>query len=379
MIQKYDRALIGKMGGYVLAAVLFLNGLNYCSAQALRDTTGTRLTEKEDKWYHPVVDSERVNLYDKHFGLTFYLQQKNVRQNFQSMKNNHHLIYQPNRGIALGLGFVYRYLALSGTFNVIQNKPNETIRTKALDFQSQLSGRRYVSFLYAQYYKGFFSDQSFVLAPGQEAYARPDMGMVFLGAATSFGLKKDFSFSANISSVQWQKRSGGTPLISLDIFLGINKADSVFVPRNIAADYYHADVLKNRIWSLGLGAGYAYTYVFDKHFFMTGIVSAKVPVNFIKRTNTLGQTGEEVSMGVNLSLWAKVGYNSDFWNLALLATNNRIPIGGTVFEPNFVSNTGYLRLMYTQRFLIGKKRRKQLKPVDKLLDIPYKIFEKILP
>lgn len=376
MNQKYS-ALLGEKMRYGFAAALFLSTPLQLKAQEPGRKPRDVQKKGEEKWYQPTVDTSKVELYDKNFGLTLYLQQKNVRQRFSSKNDGHHLIYQPNRGIALGLGFVYRYLALSATIEAIQNKPKETIKTKALDFQSQLSGRRFVSFLYAQYYKGFFSDQSFVTAPGMETYARPDMSLAFLGASTSFGLKKDFSFAGNTSSVQWQKRSGGTPLVSLDLFVGINKADSAFVPKQLAADYYHSSVLRNRIWSLGVGAGYAYTYVFAKRFFMTGIASLKVPVNFTRRTDEAGVVGDETSFGLNLGLWAKVGYNATSWNLALLGTNNRIPVGGTIAEPEFVSNTGYLRLIYTQRFHIGKKARKNLKPVDQFLDVPYKMLEKI--
>ncbi|MNY05390.1 hypothetical protein D3C86_1381110 [compost metagenome] len=256
--------------------------------------------------------------------------------------------------------------------------PKDAIKTKNFDFQSQLLFRRAVSFLYAQYYKGFFTDQQPFSVPAG-VYARPDMNLVFLGTSTYYGFKKDFAFNGNISPVQWQRRSGGTPFISLDAYFALSRGDSAMIPEAVSADYYHAGMQRQRTWSVGIGAGYAHTFVFGKHFFLTGIAGIKVPVNFSRQTYEDGSIQQVQSAGLTYALWGRAGYNAERWNIALTATNNRNPLGGDFFAPAFAANVGYLRLGYTQRFTIGKKTRKKLKPVDDLLDIPYKLLEQIIP
>ncbi|MNU30829.1 hypothetical protein D3C71_193390 [compost metagenome] len=334
--------------------------------------------EAPEQWYQPNVDTAMINLYDRTFGLTLFLQQKNIRQNYKSLSGKPHLSYEPNRGTDLGLGFIYRYLALSATYGVIGNVPKDAIKTKNFDFQSQLLFRRAVSFLYAQYYKGFFTDQQPFSVPAG-VYARPDMNLVFLGTSTYYGFKKDFAFNGNISPVQWQRRSGGTPFISLDAYFALSRGDSAMIPEAVSADYYHAGMQRQRTWSVGIGAGYAHTFVFGKHFFLTGIAGIKVPVNFSRQTYEDGSIQQVQSAGLTYALWGRAGYNAERWNIALTATNNRNPLGGDFFAPAFAANVGYLRLGYTQRFTIGKKTRKKLKPVDDLLDIPYKLLEQIIP
>lgn len=362
----------------VCCLVLWFQGIAAAAQMTAPATEETR--EVEEKWYQPKVDTAQVDLYDRTFGLTIFLQQKNIRQNYKSLQGKPHLSYEPNRGVDLGLGFIYRYIALSGTLNLVQHMPEETIKTTNIDFQSQILARRLVSFVYAQYYKGFFSALPGLRpTPGYDVYARPDMSLVFLGASTVFGLKKDFSFSGNISPVQWQKRSGGTPLLALDLFYGLSRGDSSLVPAALAAEYPYAGVWRSRTWNAGIGAGYAYTCVFKQHFFITGIASVKVPVNYTLRTHENGSTDQEWSTGVNIGLWGRMGYNSDRWNIALTATNSRNPSGGDFLNPAFVANTGYLRLGYTRRFSIGHQTRKKLKTVDRLLDIPYKLIEQIVP
>lgn len=334
--------------------------------------------EGEEQWYQPNVDTARINLYDRTFGLTLFLQQKNIRQNYKSASGQSHLSYEPNRGTDLGLGFIYRYIALSATYGVIGNVPRDSIRTKNFDFQSQLLFKRAVSFLYAQYYKGFFTDQQPFAAP-DGVYARPDMSHIFLGTSTYYGFKKDFAFNGNISPVQWQRHSGGTPFVSLDVYFALSRGDRAMVPAAAAADYNYAGLQRQRTWSVGLGAGYAHTFVLGKHFFLTGIAGVKVPFSFSRQTYEYGDIKYEQSSGLTYAFWGRVGYNADRWNIALTATNNRNPIGGDFFAPAFAANVGYLRLGYTQRFTIGKKTRKKLKPVDNLLDIPYRLLEQIIP
>ncbi|WP_222164945.1 DUF4421 family protein [Edaphocola aurantiacus] len=334
--------------------------------------------ETPEQWYQPNVDTAMINLYDRTFGLTLFLQQKNIRQNYKSLSGKPHLSYEPNRGTDLGLGFIYRYLALSATYGVIGNVPKDAIKTKNFDFQSQLLFRRAVSFLYAQYYKGFFTDQQSIAAPAG-VYARPDMSHIFLGTSTYYGFKKDFAFNGNISPVQWQRQSGGTPFISLDVYFALSRGDSAMIPKAVAADYYYAGMQRQRTWSVGIGAGYAHTFVLGKHFFLTGIAGLKVPVNFSRQTYEDGTIQHEQGSSLTYALWGRAGYNAERWNIALTATNNRNPLGGDFFAPAFAANVGYLRLGYTQRFTIGKKTRKKLKPVDDLLDIPYKLLEQIIP
>ena len=366
----FSSGLIGGMA--VVLFTLFSSVVSLAQADALKEEI-----EGEEQWYQPKVDTSIVNLYDKTFGLMIYLQQKNIRQNYKMRTGNSALSYEPNIGVNLGLGFIYRYLTLSATYNIIGNEPKEAIKTSNFDFQSQLAFRRAVSFLYLQYYKGFFSDQPAFAAPGA-IYARPDASLFYIAASTAYGLKKDFAFNGSIAAVQWQRKSGGTPFVALDAYLSINRGEGALVPAT-GADFYHEGIVRHRTWSVGLGAGYAHTFVIKKHFFITGIATAKEPLNFTRQTYDDGSIVQEQSSGLTYALWGRIGYNTDRWNLSLTATNNRNPVGGDFFAPAFASNVGYLRLGYTRRLTINKKTRKQLKPVDDFLDVPYKVMEKLIP
>ena len=100
MIKNSDVCFVAgfKRGVYTL---LFL--LISLSVRAQTDTLPQH-AEVSEQWYQPNVDTAMINLYDRTFGLTLFLQQKNIRQNYKSTSGKQHLSYEPNRGTDLGLG-----------------------------------------------------------------------------------------------------------------------------------------------------------------------------------------------------------------------------------------------------------------------------------
>ncbi len=106
-------------------------------------------------------------------------------------------------------------------------------------------------------------------APGENYYYRHDLKI------TLFGLSQyrifnptRFSYNAAIVQNEWQKKSGGTLLAGAEVYYGVAKADSNFVPASIQGNYPEKDLKAINYFSIGPGVGYAYTLVVAHHIFI---------------------------------------------------------------------------------------------------------------
>jgi hypothetical protein len=117
-----------------------------------------------------------------------------------------------------------------------------------------------------------------------------------------------------------------------------------------------------RFFEFGPNAGYAYTLVIARHFFITGSLSVGLDYN---RTDYWSEsqstTSEDFSTNTNLRLFA--GYNSERSAISFTFTNSAVSLTSQKAY-NVSINTGNVRLNYVRRFSGGPKTRKFLNWVD---------------
>src|SRR5690606_7789450 len=137
---------------------------------------------------------------------------------------------------------------------------------------THLYSRHWVTDLYAQWYKGYYVNQSkFENTNGATYYVRPDVRASLLGASVYRLLNgKRFSYQAGFSQNEWQKKSAGSLLIGAEVYYGVMKGGSALVRSFLSGYYPQRDVYRVRLLELGPGIGYAYTAVWKEHFFVTG-------------------------------------------------------------------------------------------------------------
>jgi hypothetical protein len=120
---------------------------------------------------------------------------------------------------------------------------------------------------------------------------------------------------------------------------------------------------ETRFFELGPSLGYAYTYVYKKHFFITGAGSVSLSKGF----NTFyDNDGRDRATGVTPNTLFKIfgGYNSTIWAVSLLYISNVQSLARDSHERAIRLNTGNVRLNFIYRFLPDKKTKKMLKVVD---------------
>lgn len=321
-------------------------------------------------------DTNIVNSYEHLFGLEVMLQNKELDITYRAIEKANDLSYRPNTNIALGLGFTYRYLALSAAVNLFPSKRSEGLKTRSFDFQSQLAGQRNLTFITAQLYKGMYSNYDpYRISYGTD-YQRPDVGFTLLGLNNMYALNKRYSFRGSVLRFQRMRYSVGTPILSLDGNYLVKSGETPFIPKQFESSFEELTARRYRIWNIGLGGGYAYTWHINENWLLAGIATVKLPINFVNEGQADGSSKEYLNTGLNGSLWMRTSYERDIWSISLHYIHSKMLIGNEFFQPQINGSYGMARLIFSRRFGIDRKFKKALRPLDAILDIPVKILSK---
>ncbi|RYZ50809.1 MAG: DUF4421 domain-containing protein [Sphingobacteriales bacterium] len=280
--------------------------------------------------------------------------------------------YRPNTTLNLGIGATYR----SFSFNVAYGLPflnsgtEERGKTKYLDAQAHIYGRKFVVDFFGQLYKGYYVSPKDYISGYPGYYIRPDMrvNMTGLSAYYVFNNRK-FSYRASLIQNEWQTKSAGTPLLGAEIYYGVLNSDSTIVPIEVAAQFQQGSVKRLRYLTVGPGAGYAYTFVYKRNWFATGSLTVSLPIDFVKENAHTGDR-DKITFSPNYIYRVALGYNSRRWIYTASVVNGTVTAGGSYNEGNYRINTGNYRLTVARRFTLNRKQRKALSPVEKVLDAP---------
>ncbi|UYQ91501.1 DUF4421 domain-containing protein [Chitinophaga horti] len=227
------------------------------------------------------------------------------------------LLYRPNNRFTVGIGANYEILGLNLVFNVpFLNRDESLGKTKFLDLQTHFYLRKFAIDLFGNYYKGFYiaNPRSFIpgYQPGDGFPKRSDL------YHTNFGLQVQyifndtrFSYRAAFVQNEWQKRSAGSLIAGGEAYRMEVRSDSNLVPTGNPEFFDGSTFSKSSIFTVVGNIGYAYTFVYRKHFYATGALSAGLGINstamrFQEGHNKLQEIGWQFNNTVRLS----AGYNS---------------------------------------------------------------------
>ena len=277
------------------------------------------------------------------------------------------LRYLPNTTLNMGVGATYHNFSLNLAYGFpFLNTDDNKGDTKYLDLQGHFYKPKLVVDFYGQLYKGYHLANGLAANQGDDFYYRHD------AKANVFGLSlyrilndKRFSYRAALIQNEWQKKSAGTLLLGAEIYYAIMNADSSWVPQSLAGQYnqYQSDKIKN--FSIGPGAGYAYTLVFFQHLYLTGSATANLHLNVTTEHVALGQNNH---FGINplFRFRAAAGYNGKLWNISANWVWDEHPFRGVNTESKYLLQTGNYRFIVARRFGPGPKLKKNLRLADQI-------------
>ncbi|MFC5412288.1 DUF4421 domain-containing protein [Larkinella bovis] len=268
------------------------------------------------------------------------------------------LRFRPNSSLDLGVGATFKALTLNLAHGLsFLNRDNGRGKTRDIDLQTHVYLRKWVLDGFAQFYKGYY-----LLPRGQAApdpgqyYVRPDLGVYLLGGSVRrvFNSRR-FSFRASLIQNEWQKRSAGTWLAGFQLYYGIVRGDSALVPGRLQTDFPTEKVQRMRLLKGGPGGGYAYTFVYRKHWFATGSLTANLNATFSKEAFGTGRLAYS-NVRPDLLFRAVAGYNSNQWCVTLGWVNGSVSVISPLYQ--HVIHTGNYRFTVARRFKTNRQLQK---------------------
>lgn len=318
-------------------------------------------------------DSSYYDQYQNDFISRVYVSKKYNFFEVKQKSSDNRLLYRPNTSVNLGVGVTYRKFSLNialgfGFLNPEQGKG----KTKKLDLQSRLYGRKWLIDLSGEFFNGYYLYPRGKDAPtARDYYLRPDLSVNVVGiSAYRLFNSKRMTFRNGIIHDEWQKKSAGSLLAGGSIHYAGVDGDSSVIPLRATRDFGGNTLLGLRNWMVAGGLGYAYTLILPAHFYVSGALVGELNFGLVKETSAnMSHTRFSVTPTISHKLAA--GYFDGNWGVGAFWINNRLSAKG--YSGNsYLLNTGVMRIIVSKRFTASPRTKKKLAPVDKLLDLVLK-------
>ncbi len=320
------------------------------------------------------TDTTYVKPYTREVTARLFLSQKYTGLRVPGTSTVPDFRYRPNTTINFGIGATYRSFTvnLAYGFPGLNGDGSERGKTRYVDLQAHLYGRKVVIDLFGQFYKGYYLSPKDYISGFPGYYIRPDVRIRMVGGSAYYVFNhRKFSYRAGFIQSEWQSKSAGTFLLGGDVYYGVVNSDSLLIPSEIAHQFPQGQVKRFRFFNIGPGGGYAYTFVYKKNWFVTGSLTVNIPIDFVKES-TLTEEKNKISFSPNFMARLAVGYNSRRWIYTASVVNSMVSADGAYNEGVYRISTGNYRLTAARRFTLSRKTKKAIKPVEKILPLPDK-------
>lgn len=312
-----------------------------------------------DTSFHQTDTSYYVS-YENQLTGRFYFSQKYTAFKFSDNTNDISLRYLPRTTLNMGVGASYKWatLNLAYGFNFL-NPSDKKGETKYLDLQWHFYGRKFITDVFGQFYNGFYLTNKALRDADGNYYTRPDIKVRQFGASAQYIISHGkFSYRAGFLQNEWQKKSAGTFLLGMQLIAGQGHSDSTLVPGAISMIPNEAQESKLYFVEIGPTAGYAYTLVIKKHFFI--MASGTVAFAFGSNRIENGENVKSASFLPNFALKGFAGYNSEKWAISATWVNDTVNLSSDGANQVFSLSTGNFRVNFIRRFPVKKDLLKMI-------------------
>ena len=334
------------------------------------------------RWYVKQLLRPKITDFDtsyimsnkRRLTITLPITKKYYGFNLNDITKNKKLKFSPNTYYQVGFNFSNILLTFGFSPGIrFGSKPDKGY-SRSRDYQLLIVGRRVVSELNFQHYKGFYirNASDFVLSPQTitSTIIRPDVKVISFGVNTLFIYNyKKYSLRGAFSFTDVQRKSAGTFMTGFyhsHVLFSSTDTDLIKNPFR----YYFSDLLnginKISVITIGVSGGYAYTYVHKKIIAST-VMNIGLGGQKINYT-TLADGGHTLSIKPTENFTAKAALRYDnlrFFSGIMAAYDKSLNFNSTRFNTEHYS--GRLVLFAGYRFNIKKNGRKVLKAM-RLID-----------
>ena len=307
-------------------------------------------------------DSSYYKTYPKTFTARAFISRKYTR--LLVSEPGGILTYRPNTPPNLGIGATYRFITLNisaglGFFTPTDQKG----KTRYLDLQTHIYWRTITVDVFAQFYRGYFLDPKTLNQSQDTPYVRPDVKVSMVGIASYYVFNfRRFSYRTSLVQSVWKKKSAGSLLAGWEIYYGNIRADSTLAPKSVVADSTGRNIHGAHFFEMGPGIGYVYTFVFQKHYFVTGNATIHAALGY---TREYGD-GKFDHVAVNPTITYRVaaGYNGNVWGFNASWVNNQVAVSGVDANQAYRVKAGMYQLTAARHFGLSSRIRRKINAVQ---------------
>lgn len=260
--------------------------------------------------------------------------------------------FQPN----IGFGFSYTFLTVNLSFGV-GDPPPEKGKTNAFSFQSNLYYRKWATDVIVKTCKGMYLKDENQVSQVPGYFTNPNLRSTIIGGAVWRILNPSrFSYKAIMTQSEWQKKSAGSFLLGAEIYYGYVHGHDSLVPAGVTENYPQAGVTNLRYIKIGPGIGYAYTFVYRRHWFAAAALTANLDLSFNKEQ--MPEAGlSKFALQPNYNFRIGAGYNSKGWNIIFQFLSNNFPVKGAITDSEYRQYSANYRLSVNRRFFLTKRKK----------------------
>jgi Domain of unknown function (DUF4421) len=338
-------------GAWALAALLWLAVAPHGWAQAHPDSVRAQ---------GPGFDSSYVETYRDWVCITLSGYQRSFGLAITDPADAKGLAFKANDVTALGLGVDYKWFTFEFQRKVRAEQLPNTVPTHLSSYSSLqfgITGRRLWFKNFFQSHRGMYLTSfnlpnDYLANPEQYRQARPDMrNSIYFASLTYIFNHRRYSHMAAQWQLDRQKRSTGSWVAGISLFLNRLDADSLIVPEVLQRSFvFQTDFTTSATRNLGVHGGYLHTFAFGKsrHWFVhLGLIPSLVAQDkryLIGAEETLRRQTVELVNETRIVL----GYNGKKYFSGLSFT-------GYYFSENlFQAKYSYLDYTYNfVRFFVG--------------------------
>lgn len=260
------------------------------------------------------VDSTYIGKFEEAFSAKIYAVDKSAsfeKENGTKEKDMEEITYKTNKPVSLGLGVAWKGFSVSFSYGFDFFRDKKKGKTNSLEFQHHWYGRKFMYDFILQQHKGFYNQKR----NDDKTYnLHPDVKMNMYGGTLQYVFNnKKFSYNAAMNQTEKQLKSAGSILAGVSLFYSKVQTDTTVIFEKLTANHENLQ--------FGFSGGYAYTWVINKNWFLSGSASIGLnmgnnyPKHFFKKKMEFYPTINS-RMGF--------GYNSDTWSLGGSAYLNKV-------------------------------------------------------
>ncbi|MCK5462211.1 MAG: DUF4421 family protein [Bacteroidales bacterium] len=266
---------------------------------------------------------------------------------------------QPNGTGSIGLGFNYKWLGFgfSVGFPASKQSIEEKGETGRFDMQFSYFGKRLAADGFIQQYKGYYmANPSDFITWDNEYYPKArDLWVFSLGGSVHYIFNSDkLSVKAAYLRNQIQKKSAGSFAAGLFLYKDKVGSEQGFIPPELPiAMQQSLDLKEFDAFTIGVSAGYIYTFVLRNNFFLN--ISGFPGIGYRRfDLKTLDDNHRSINtLGVQLIARSAVGYEFKHFYMGLTMSVILRNFSYNVSEVNL--GTGQVRLTFGKRFDLSRK------------------------